>query len=63
MSAATVQLILALIPMAENLIFEIGGQILKLNTSELTKDELIKALEGSRYDTWPDLQFISKKPE
>ena len=57
------QLILALIPLADKLIFSIGGKLMELNTESITKEELIAALEESRSANWPELKFISTMPE
>jgi len=57
------QLVLALIPLADKLIFSIGGKLMELNTSGVTKEELLEALEQSRSANWPDLKFISSKEE
>ena len=59
MSAATISLILALIPIAEKLIFSVGGKLFELDTTGVTKEELMKALSESRSENWPDLKFIS----
>ena len=52
-------LIIALIPLAEKLIFSIGGKLFEMNTEGISKEELIKALESSRSEDWPDLKFVS----
>jgi hypothetical protein len=56
---ATIKLILTLLPLAENLIFNIGGKLIELNTEELTREDMLKALSESRSDNWPDLKFVS----
>lgn len=60
MNPATIQLILALIPLAEKLVFNIGGALVSLDTSEIkTKEDVIKLLEESKSQSWPELTFIS----
>jgi len=60
MDPVTIQLILALLPVAEKLIFSVGGKLFELDSQGVTKEELLKALEASRSETWPELKFISK---
>ena len=60
-SATTVQLILALLPAAQKIVFSIGNQLVELDTKEVSKEEVIAALEASRSENWPDLKFISSK--
>ena len=55
MDPITIQLILALLPVAEKLIFSVGGKLFELDTQGVTREELLRALEASRSDTWPDL--------
>ena len=62
MNPQTVALILQLIPVAEKLIFEVGGKMIELDTSKLTRKDLLKALEDSNSDNWPDLKFSSTTP-
>jgi hypothetical protein len=59
MTEATIQMILVLIPLAEKLIFSIGGKLVELNTKDLTKEDMLAALAASRSDDWPDLKFVS----
>lgn len=59
MTQATVALILGLLPVAEKLVFEVGGKLIELNTENLTAEDLKKAIEESKSDTWPQLQFAS----
>jgi len=61
MNEATVALILGLLPVAEKLIFEVGGKLIELNTADLTREQLIAALEKSKGENWPQLQFSSTK--
>lgn len=60
MKPATVQLILALLPLAERLVFDIGGKLVEINTSDLTDPaEIIKALDAAKTEGFPQLKFIS----
>ena len=59
MNSQTVSLILGLIPLAERMIFEVGGKLISLNTKGLTHQDLIAAIEASKSDTWPELKFES----
>jgi hypothetical protein len=61
MSEATVALILGLLPVAEKLIFEVGGKLIELSTADLTREQLIAALDKSKGENWPQLQFVSTK--
>jgi len=63
MNPGVVQLILALLPMAEKLVFSIGGQLMELDTKNLTREDLVAALENSRSETWPELKFISPRED
>ena len=64
MDPVTLQLILTLIPLAEKLVFDIGGKLIELNTSDLTREDMLSMLAASRSSTWPELKFVStKKPE
>lgn len=58
MNPATVQLIIALLPVAEKLIFSVGGKLIELNTSDLTKTEdIIAAFEAAKTEGFPVLTF------
>lgn len=58
MNPTTVQLIIALLPLAETLVFKIGGKIVELNTADLTKTEdIIAAFESAKSEGWPKLEF------
>ena len=59
MNQATVALILGLLPVAEKLVFEVGGKLIELNTENLTAEDLKAAIEQSKSATWPQLQFVS----
>lgn len=64
MSKQTTNTILALLPLADRLIFDLGGKLLEINTKTITRAELLAALDASRSDTWPELQFVSSaRPE
>ena len=59
MDAATMQLIVALLPLAENLIFTIGGQMVKIATSNLTTPEAVaQALADAKASGFPQLTFV-----
>ena len=60
MNAATIQLILALLPVAEKVIFSIAGEMVELSTKGVDREALIKALENS--PEWPELKFVSPNP-
>ena len=62
MDPATLQLILMLIPLAEKLVFNIGGKLIELNTEEMTAEGMLEALEKSRSASWPQLKFVSPNP-
>lgn len=58
MNDKTVSLIIALLPLAEELAFIIGGKIVKLNTSDLTDQEsIVKAFEQAKTEGFPALTF------
>lgn len=60
MNAATVQLILALLPLAGRLVFDIGGKLVEINTSDLTDPAAIeKALDAAKAEGFPQLRFVS----
>lgn len=63
MNEATVALILGLLPVAEKLIFEVGGKLIELNTADLTQADLLQALEASKSKNWPALQFASPRQD
>ena len=60
MDPVTMQLLLTLLPLAEKLIFSIGGKLYELNTESLTREDMLAALEASRSANWPDLKFVSR---
>ena len=60
MDPVTMQLILTLLPLAEKLVFSIGGKLYEMNVDSLTKEDMLVALEASRSANWPDLKFVSK---
>ena len=58
MNPATVQLIIALLPVAEKLIFQVGGKLIELNTADLTKSEdIVAAFEAAKTEGFPVLTF------
>lgn len=60
MNAATVKLILALLPLAKKLVFEIGGKLVEINTADLTDPaEIIKAIDAAKAEGFPVLKFVS----
>jgi|GEM_PF-2869065 len=63
MNEQTVALILGLLPIAEKLIFEVGGKLIELNTAGLTAEDLAAALEKSKSGSWPELKFHSTQGE
>lgn len=60
MNAATVQLILGLLPVATKLIFEVGGKLVEINTSELNDPAKIReAFAAAQAAGFPQLKFVS----
>jgi hypothetical protein len=60
MDPATIQLIVALLPAAEQIVFKIGEQLVTLNTSNLTDPATIKtALQQAAAEGFPVLEFKS----
>ncbi len=60
MNPATIQLIIALLPLAERLVFDIGGKLVQINTKDLTDPaEIVKALEAAKAEGFPQLTFVS----
>jgi len=58
MNQATMQLIVALLPLAEKLVFQIGGKLIELNTADLTKTEdIVKAFDLAKSEGFPVLTF------
>lgn len=58
MNPATIQLIIALLPVAEKLIFQVGGKLVELNTADLTKSEdIVAAFEAAKTEGFPVLTF------
>lgn len=57
----TAESIIMLIPLAEKLIFEVAGKVIELNVKDLTKEDMLKALEQSKSANWPDLEFKSSR--
>lgn len=52
-------MVVALAPVASKMLLEVGGQLIEINTSKMTRDELVGALERSKSANWPQLRFIS----
>jgi len=61
MTQAQVNLILGLIPVADSIIFRVGSELLEMSSENLTKEELIKAIEASKSESWPELKFVSPR--
>jgi len=60
MNPQTLQLILAFLPLAEKLVFSIGGKMIEVNTADLTDPaEIKKALTAANAEGFPQLKFIS----
>lgn len=60
MNEKTLQLILALLPVASKLIFEIGGRFVEINTAKLEDPAKIReALEAAKAEGFPELKFVS----
>lgn len=58
MNQATIQLIIALLPLAEKLVFQVGGKLIELNTADLTKSEdIMNAFETAKAEGFPVLTF------
>jgi hypothetical protein len=58
-NSATMQLIIALLPAAEDIVFNIGGQLVKIATSDLNTPEAVaKALEDAKSEGFPQLTFV-----
>lgn len=58
MNAATLQLILALLPVAERLVFDVGGKMIEISTADLTDPEQVKrAIEEAGAAGFPQLRF------
>ncbi|HDH51228.1 MAG TPA: hypothetical protein ENH31_00390 [Nitrospirae bacterium] len=63
MNPQTIQLIFALLPLAEKLVFQIGGKLIELNTADIkSSEELVQMLQESKSHSWPKLKFVSTKP-
>ena len=60
MNPATMQLIIALLPLAERLVFDIGGKLIEINTKDLTDPvQITKALDAAKAEGFPQLKFVS----
>ncbi|MRR33170.1 hypothetical protein EG829_00520 [bacterium] len=60
MNETTLRLILALLPVASKLIFEVGGRFIEINTSKLEDPAKIReALEAAKAEGFPELRFVS----
>lgn len=63
MTQSTVALILGLIPVADKLIFEVGSRLIELDTRDLSRDDLVKAIAASKSENWPALKFQSPRKD
>ena len=61
MDPQTVSTIISLIPIAEKLIFDIGGKLIELDTSKITSEDMVKAIKANKSGNWPKLKFSSPK--
>jgi hypothetical protein len=61
MNEQTINLILALLPIAQRVAVQIGTTVIDLK-EDMAKEDIIKALEQSRSATWPDYDFGPKDP-
>jgi hypothetical protein len=59
----TLQLIIALLPLADKLIFDLGGKLIELSTQNIKPEDIVKMLEDSKSESWPKLKFLSTKTE
>jgi hypothetical protein len=55
----TAEIVIALAPVASRLIIDLGGRLIEINTADLTREDLVAALEKSKGASWPDLKFLS----
>ena len=57
------QLILALLPLAEKLVFTIGGQLVQIATADLNSPEAVEAaLAAAKAAGFPQLSFVAPPP-
>lgn len=59
MKSQTISMIISLIPIAEKLIFEVGGRLIELDSSNITSADMVKAITDNKSDNWPKLKFSS----
>ena len=60
MDAATMQLIISLLPVAENIIFTVGGKLIQIATSDLnTPTAVEQALADAKSAGFPQLTFLA----
>jgi len=60
MNQSTLQLILALLPVAERLVFDVGGKLIQISTADLTDPaEIKRAIEEASAAGFPQLSFVS----
>jgi hypothetical protein len=60
MNPATVNLIIALLPLTDRLIFDVGDKLIEINTKNLTDPvEIVKALDAAKAEGFPQLRFVS----
>jgi len=57
-SDQTINLIIALLPVAERIVLDLGGRLVEICTKDLTDpDEIRASLEQARAEGFPDLKF------
>lgn len=60
MSPVTAQLIIALLPIAQRLVFDIGGKLVEINTSDMNDPVKIReAFAAANAEEFPQLRFLT----
>ena len=60
MNAATVQLILALLPVAQRHVFDIGGKLIEISTADMNDPAKIReAFAAANAEGFPQLRFLT----
>ncbi len=58
MDAATINLILELLPRVVKMVIEVGGKVVELNSSDIkSAEDLTKAIDASKSVSWPKIDF------
>lgn len=58
--AALIQIIIAMIPVADKLIFSVGGKLIEIATTDMNTPESVnKALAAAREEGFPQLSFTA----